>query len=65
MKQKTIQNRQTSRAARSGGGKNSKYAQKIAAQKRGIFSRNSPFTSIDGSSGISLAEVDRIRFKKS
>jgi len=68
MKRKTIQSRKSSRSAKSGGGKFSKYAQKIAAQKGGKFSPLSPFKSTDASINphvkLSLGEFNRIRFNR-
>ena len=58
MKLKTIKNRRNKSSKNEG---NSVYAQKIALQKRGIFSASSPFSLTDGS-GISLHELNRIRF---
>jgi len=43
MKKKTIAKRKKRRLQNSEGGKNSKYAQKKALQKKGIYSPASPF----------------------
>ena len=57
-KQKTIKNRRAKRKEGS-----SKYATKIAAQKRGVFSAKSPFFLTDSSEGVSLDRMKKIRFE--
>lgn len=65
MKLKTIKSRKTNRSAKSAGGKNSLYAQKIAQQKRGKFSKNSPYKLVEteGEAGIGLQEFNTLRFR--
>jgi hypothetical protein len=60
---KIVNKRRIMRDARSEGGKKSRYGQKIALQKRGIFSPTSPFIIHEGTVGVSLQELNRRRFK--
>jgi len=62
-REKVINKRRVMRGERSEGGKKSRYGQKIALQKRGIFSPDSPFIIHEGTTGVSLQELNRRRFK--
>ena len=62
-REKVINKRRIMRGERSEGGKKSRYGQKIALQKRGIFSPDSPFIIHEGTVGVSLQELNRRRFK--
>ena len=61
MKRKTIKKRQMKSATYFMNGEKSKYAKKIALQKRGNFSSESPF-SLSDSGKLSLQEFNKIRF---
>jgi hypothetical protein len=60
---KVINKRRVMRDTRSEGGRKSRYGQKIALQKRGIFNPDSPFIIHEGTVGVSLQELNRRRFK--
>lgn len=61
-KQKTINSRRVLRDKSSGGGKSSKYAQKVEQQKHGRYSEDSPMSVHDGGIGLSVNETNRRRF---
>lgn len=61
-KRKIVNSRRATRNAKSGGGKNSKYANKIEQQKQGRFKPGSPFSVHDSGIGLSLNETNRVRF---
>ena len=64
-KRKTVNSRRQQRDAKSSGGGTSKYAQKIAQQKQGRYSENSPMSVHEGGAGLTVAEVNKRRFHKS
>ena len=64
MKRKVVKSRRQGRATKSGDGSNSQYARKVALQKKGTFSPNSPF-SVAESGGVSLEAFHKMRFKHS
>ena len=59
-KARKVKNRRN-KAASSGGKGNSKYARKLAMQKSGRFSLNSPFSLSSGSIGIPLQAFNKMR----
>jgi hypothetical protein len=63
MKTKKIKNRRQKSAKYFEMTGTSKYGQKIAKQKRGNFSDNSPFELKESGNGVDLKEFNRIRFK--
>lgn len=62
-RKKIVNKRRVMRGEKSEGGKKSQYGQKIALQKRGIFSPDSPFILHEGTVGVPLQELNRRRFK--
>ena len=60
---KVVNKRRIMRGEKSEGGRKSRYGQKIALQKRGIFNPTSPFIIHEGTVGIGLQELNRRRFK--
>lgn len=62
-KRKIVNRRRVARDAKSGGGRSSKYAQKIEQQKHGRYTEDSPFSVHDGGVGLTVAETNRRRFK--
>lgn len=61
-KRKIVNSRRVARGAKSGGGQSSGYAEKIAQQKQGRYSENSPMSVHDGGIGLSVNETNRRRF---
>lgn len=61
-KRKVVNSRRVARDKKSGGGKSSKYAQKVEQQKAGRYSADSPFSVHEGGPGLSVAETNRRRF---
>lgn len=62
-RKKVVNKRRIARGEKSEGGRKSRYGQKIALQKRGIFNPDSPFIIHEGTIGVSLQELNRRRFK--
>ena len=61
-KRKTVNSRRQQRNVKSDGGKSSKYAAKVAQQKSGRYSDESPFSVHESGLGMSVAATNSARF---